>query len=89
MQILPSTTVGESAVTAKGERKDFEAFCSQLAEIQAEQEKNAERLLAARRIQDSDKAAVATGDLKALLKLSQDRVEAPAQIEAPRPLPRA
>ena len=66
----------------KGEEKEFDAFCKKLAAIQDAQEANAERLLAARKIQDADKEAVAAGDLPALLKLSQARVEAPAQIEA-------
>mgnify|MGYP003150888612 CR=1 FL=1 len=65
----------------KDEQKSFAAFCKKLAAIQDEQERNAERLLAARKIQDSDKAAVAAGDLQALLKASQARVEAPGVIE--------
>ena len=77
------------AIVEKDEKKQFDKFCAQLAEIQAEQEANAERLLAARKVHDADKEAVALGDLQGLLKLSQSRVEAPAQIEAPRPFPRA
>ena len=70
------------AVVAKGEKKEFDGFCKKLAAIQDAQEANAERLLAARKIQDADKEAVAAGDLPALLKLSQARVEAPGVIEA-------
>ncbi len=69
------------AIVAKEEKKEFAAFCKKLAAIQDEQEKNSERLLAARKIQDADKEAVAAGDLPALLKLSQARVEAPGVIE--------
>ena len=66
----------------KDEQKSFDAFCKKLAAIQDEEEKNSERLLAARKIQDSDKAAVAAGDLQALLKASQAREAAPGVIEA-------
>ena len=65
----------------KDEQKQFDKFCAQLAEIQDEEEKNSERLLAARKVQDSDKKAVARGDLQALLKASQAREAAPGVIE--------
>ena len=65
----------------KDEQKSFAAFCKKLAAIQDEEEKNSERLLAARKIQESDKAAVSAGDLQALLKASQAREAAPGVIE--------
>ena len=65
----------------KDEQKQFDKFCAHLAEIQDAQEKNSERLLAARKIQDSDKEAVSAGDLQALLKASQAREAAPGVIE--------
>ena len=66
----------------KGEEKEFDAFCKKLAAIQDEEEKNSDGLLAARKIQEADKEAVAAGDLPALLKLSQARAQAPGVIEA-------
>ena len=69
------------AIVEKGEKKEFDGLCKKLAEIQDEEEKNSERLLAARKVHDADKEAVAAGDLPALLKLSQARVGAPGVIE--------
>ena len=69
------------AIVEKGEKKEFDGLCKKLAAIQDEEEKNSERLLAARKIQESDKAAVSAGDLQALLKASQAREAAPGVIE--------